>query len=72
MASIKVYITRQVQNEAVELLKEKCSVEMWASDAAVPRGELPAKVKGVDAIFCTLNDEIDEEVLDAAGILYIY
>jgi len=67
MASIKVYVTRQVQSEAVELLKKKCSVEMWASDEAVPREELLAKVKGVDAIFCTLNDEIDEEVLDAAG-----
>jgi len=67
MSPLKVYITRQVQNEAIDLLKKKFHVDIWNSDKQVPRKELLERVKGVDAIFCTLNDNIDEEVLDAAG-----
>jgi len=40
---------------------------MWDSDELCPREELLAKVKGVDAIFCTISDSINAEVLDAAG-----
>ncbi|XP_005112797.1 glyoxylate reductase/hydroxypyruvate reductase [Aplysia californica] len=67
MTKPRVYVTRQVHDEALELLREKCSVEVWNSDELVPRDELLKKVKGVDAIFCTINDIIDEEVLNAAG-----
>lgn len=39
---------------------------MW-DKLAVPREKLLESVKGVDGIYCCLNDKIDKEVLDAAG-----
>lgn len=34
---------------------------------SAPRDILVESVKGVDGIYCCLNDKIDKEVLDAAG-----
>ncbi|CAG5129083.1 unnamed protein product [Candidula unifasciata] len=67
MTRPRVYVTRDVHQEAIDLLKESLDVEIWASDEVVPRDELLKKVKGVDAIFCTISDKINKEVLDAAG-----
>ncbi|XP_041358995.1 glyoxylate reductase/hydroxypyruvate reductase-like [Gigantopelta aegis] len=63
----KVYITRTVPSPGRELLALHCSVTVWDSDQAVPRAELLKQVVGVDALFCLLTDQIDTEVLDAAG-----
>ncbi|MBN3310233.1 GRHPR reductase, partial [Amia calva] len=41
--------------------------ELWDSDDPVPRQELLKKVSGVEGIFCVLTDQIDAELLDAAG-----
>jgi len=60
-------VTRLVHEEALKLLREKCTVDMWNSEEPCPKEELVEKVKGVDAIFCTISDSIDAEVLDAAG-----
>ena len=71
----KIYITRIVPPPGRELLALHCSVTQWESDEAVPREELLKRVVGIDALFCMLTDQIDAEVLDAAGnnfsILYI-
>lgn len=40
---------------------------MWHQASTVPRIELLKNVIGKDALFCTLCDKIDAEVLDAAG-----
>lgn len=40
---------------------------MWNQAIPVPRNELLKNVVGKDAIYCTLCDKIDAEVLDAAG-----
>lgn len=63
----KVFVTRRVPEEGVALLQEKCHVDVWDSDEVCPREELLTRVAGVNAIFCTLNDKIDKELLQAAG-----
>lgn len=45
----------------------RCNLETWAEPSLVPRNELLQKVVGIDALFCTLSDKIDAELLDAAG-----
>lgn len=40
---------------------------MWNESFPVPRLELLNKVKGKNAIYCTISDKIDTEVLNAAG-----
>lgn len=65
-------MTRSVHQEALDLLTAHFDVEVWASDEVVPRDELLKQVKGADAIFCTISDRIDAEVLDAAGWCVIF
>ncbi|BFZ23857.1 hypothetical protein BsWGS_26896 [Bradybaena similaris] len=67
MTKSRVYVTREVHEEAIVLLKEHFDVASWTSDEVVPRSELLEQVKGVDAVFCTISDIIDAELLDAAG-----
>ena len=67
-AGRKVFVTRRVPPEGVEMLKSAgCVVTQWDSDAVVPRDELMKGVHGCHALFCLLTDRIDKHVLDAAG-----
>ncbi|XP_053378838.1 glyoxylate reductase/hydroxypyruvate reductase-like [Mercenaria mercenaria] len=67
MAKPKVFVTRRVPQEGIDILGETCDVDVWNSDDVVPRETFLERVKGVSGLFCTINDEIDTEVLDAAG-----
>uniref|UniRef100_A0A336KAD8 Glyoxylate reductase/hydroxypyruvate reductase n=1 Tax=Culicoides sonorensis TaxID=179676 RepID=A0A336KAD8_CULSO len=68
MSRPSVYLTRpDVAREGIDLLKTGCDVTMWTENNPVPRNELLKNVSGKDALYCTLCDKIDAEVLDAAG-----
>jgi len=74
MVKPKVFVTRRVPESGLQILRERCDVDIWDSDDVVPRDVLLKRVTGVDGIFCTINDNIDREILDAAGryIIVIY
>ncbi|KAI4503969.1 hypothetical protein M0802_001372 [Mischocyttarus mexicanus] len=64
----KVLVTRpDIPGKGLNLLQEQCDIVMWNKQTPIPRSELLSKVLGVSAIFCTLTDKIDEEVLNTAG-----
>ncbi|XP_052743454.1 glyoxylate reductase/hydroxypyruvate reductase [Bicyclus anynana] len=64
----RVYITRSDMPESgLDLLKKKCDIKTWKEASTVPREEFLKSVAGVDAIYCTLSDKIDQEVLNVAG-----
>ena len=63
----KVYVTRIIPNEAIELLKKHFDVEINPRDRVLLRGELLEKIKGKDAVLCLLNDNIDKEVFETVG-----
>ncbi|MGH4138979.1 2-hydroxyacid dehydrogenase [Clostridium sp.] len=63
----KVYITRMIPDDVIELLEEHFIVEINSQDRVLTREELLEKVKGMDAVLCLITDNIDEEVLEAAG-----
>ena len=64
----KVYITRRIPDEAIELLEEHFQVEINSQDRVLTAEELLEKVKGVDAVLCLITDNVDKEVLEAAGV----
>ncbi|KAI5624934.1 glyoxylate reductase/hydroxypyruvate reductase, partial [Silurus asotus] len=66
---MKVFVTRRIPQEGMKLLQKAsmCDVLLWDSDEPVPRAELLKKVKGAHGLLCLLSDQIDAEVLDAAG-----
>ena len=64
----KVFVTRQILDSGIKLLKDKgFEVEVSGVDGVMPREELLQKVKGVDAILSLLTDKVNDELFDAAG-----
>jgi len=72
MSTPKVYVTRKIPDEALNLLKKHFQVSIWPEeDKVVPRKILLKEVFGVDGLFCLLTDKIDQEILDGAPSLKI-
>ncbi|XP_028831722.1 glyoxylate reductase/hydroxypyruvate reductase [Denticeps clupeoides] len=69
MQSARVYVTRKVPPDGLEVLRKSGRVqfELWDTDDPVPRAELLKKVRGVDGLLCVLTEKVDAELLDAAG-----
>src|SRR3989338_5661806 len=64
----KIFITRQIPEAGINLLKEKgYEVAVSPHDRVLTREELLGGVKGVDAILSLLTDKIDAAVMDSAG-----
>lgn len=63
----KIYITRELPEEAMRVLKSKFKVEVWEWEMPPPKSVLVEKVKEVDGVICLLTEKFDEEVVNAAG-----
>ncbi len=62
-----VFVTREIPQAGLNILRQHCRVDMNPDDRALPRDALLAGVGGRDGVLCTLMDSIDEEALAAAG-----
>ena len=67
MKRFKVFVTRRILEEGLNMLRERYDVEVSDYDGIIPREMLLKKVKGADALLSLLTDNIDAEVMDAAG-----
>jgi glyoxylate reductase len=66
-----VFVSRDIPQPGLALLREHCEIEVWTLDRAPTREELIAKCRGKDALVCLLTEKIDAEVLAAAPSLKI-
>lgn len=63
-----VLVTRpDVSQDALNLLREKCDVDVWNEPTPIERHSLLRRIVSKDALFCMLTDRVDEELLNAAG-----
>ncbi|MFL5899552.1 MAG: 2-hydroxyacid dehydrogenase [Solirubrobacterales bacterium] len=60
-------ITNRLPEPAVEALRVEGEVRIDEREEAIPRRDLLALVAGADAILTLLHDQVDAELLDAAG-----
>lgn len=66
-----VYVTRTIPEVALVLLKQYCEV-VYRDEVPPPKKEdILRNVVNVDAIYCTLNEKIDKEVMDASPRLKV-
>ncbi|MCX5888307.1 MAG: D-glycerate dehydrogenase [Deltaproteobacteria bacterium] len=72
MRKPKVFITRLIPREGIDLLKETCEVEINPQDRPLHREELLAQVADKDGVIGMLSDRIDAEFFDAAKALRGY
>ena len=68
----KIYVTRQLFEEAINILKEYAYIEVFeGEDDPIPRKLLLEKVKDIDGLLCLITDNIDREVFEASNKLKV-
>ena len=67
----KVFITRAIPENGIEMLREHFEVEVWEDEGEIPRKVLLEKVRDVDALVSMLSEKINGELFDAAPRLRI-
>lgn len=68
---MKVYITRQLPDEALSIIRQAAEMEVWDEDRPVPRNVLREKIRDTDGLLCLLTDKIDGDLLDNAPNLRV-
>ncbi|WP_147869047.1 2-hydroxyacid dehydrogenase [Stieleria maiorica] len=71
MRSPKVLLTRRLPPDSMERLSAEAHLCHGDLDRALTREELIDGVRDVEGLICLLTDQIDAEVLDAAGNLKV-
>lgn len=71
MTKPTLLITRRLPSSVIARLEAVCDVDLYTGDAAIPRDELLARVRGKQALMCLLTDRIDGELLDAGRDLKV-
>jgi glyoxylate reductase len=67
----RVYVTRDLPERGLQIIKEKFETEVWGEYSPPPKSMIIEKAKNVDALATLLSDKIDSEVFDAAPNLKI-
>jgi glyoxylate reductase len=67
MARPRVFVTRRIFAEALEMLSAEAEVDLWTDEMPPPRDVLLDKVQGIDGLLCLLTDRVDSELFDRAG-----
>jgi len=71
MSKPKVYVTREMPERGLRIIKEKFDAEVWHEYAPPPKKIIVQKAAKVDALATLLSDQIDAEVFDVAPNLKI-
>jgi len=71
MPKPKVYVTREMPERGLNIIKQKFDAEVWPEYAPPPKKVIIEKAAKVDALATLLSDKIDAEVFDAAPKLRI-
>ena len=71
MPKPKVYVTRELPERGLKIIKERFDTEVWPEYAPPPKEVIIRKIAEVDALASLLSDKIDAEVFDVAPKLKI-
>jgi len=71
MSKPKVYVTREIPERGLKIIKERFDAEVWPEYAPPPKEVIIGKVRDVDALASLLSDKVNAEVFDAAPKLKI-
>jgi glyoxylate reductase len=71
MSAEKIYVTRQLPEAALSVLRPCGGLAVWEPDAVIPRETLLDEVQNTAALLCMVTERIDEELLSHAPRLRI-
>ena len=67
----KVFITRKIPEEGLEILKKEADIKVWQGELPPPRDVLLNEVEEVDGLIPLLAEKVDKELMDKAKHLKI-
>ncbi len=67
MKKQRVFVCRRILDEGLRLVTEYCDADIWEEELPPPREVILERVQGMDGILSLLTDQMDAEVMDAAG-----
>jgi glyoxylate reductase len=67
MAKPGILVTRMIDEKGLSLLREQAELEIWPGELPPGKQDLLRLVQGKAGLLCLLSDQIDAEILDAAG-----
>lgn len=71
MPKAKIYVTRDIGERGLKIIRQHFDTEVWPEYAPPPKKTIIEKAKTADALVTLLSDKIDAEVFDAAPKLKI-
>jgi glyoxylate reductase len=67
----RVFITRALPRQAMDLIEEACDADVWLSDLPPPQPDLLDHVRDADGVLSLLTDPIDATLIEAASRLQV-
>jgi glyoxylate reductase len=71
MAKPRIYVTRQIAQEALEMIAESTEMEVWAGELPPPYETLLEKARSADGLLTLLTDRIDAPLMETAPTLRV-
>ena len=71
MTKPKVYVTRMIAQEALDMIAQVAEMKVWSGELPPPHESLLEEVRDVDGLLTLLTDKIDASVMQAAPKLKV-
>ena len=71
MTKPKVYVTRLIPKEGLQILTEVADVQLWEGNTPVPRDVLMREIKEAVGLITLITDPVDAELFDQASQLKV-
>jgi glyoxylate reductase len=71
MSKPKVFVTRKIAKEALDMIADVAGMEVWEDELPPPPDVLVNKVKDIQGLLSLLSDKVDASLMDAAPRLRV-
>jgi len=71
MGKPKVYVTRLIPDEGLDMVREFCDATIWEGELPPPRDVLLRETRDADGLLSLLTDKVDPELMDACPKLRV-
>src|SRR4051794_17321006 len=68
---MRAFVTRQLPEEALQIARSACEIEVWPGEGPPSPEELSERVGGCEGLLCLLTDRVDEALLERAPRLRV-